>query len=290
MWRQWNGKFRDDVRDFVKGDGGKVGSLMTRLYGSDDLFPEGPPDRYRPYQSINFVTAHDGFCLHDLVSYDRKHNEANGQNNSDGADDNRSWNCGFEGEDGAPPEVLSLRKRQIKNFFALLMLSNGTPMFTAGDEFLNTQRGNNNPYNQDNEITWLDWDRLAKNRDMFRFVKNMIGLRKHCRSIARSGFWREDLRWHGAAGAPDLSAESRSLAYFLSGARFSEPDLYVMISSWWEPMRFTIQEGKAGDWARVVDTNLPSPDDIAEGSAALPLAGLEYDVAPRSVVVLARGR
>jgi glycogen operon protein len=153
---------RDDVRAFVRGEGSKVGALMQRLYGSDDLFPDGPLDVYRPFQSVNFITAHDGFCLYDLVAYDRKHNEANGHGNNDGTSDNRSWNCGWEGDQCVPGEVLTLRRRQVKNFFTLLMLANGTPMFCAGDEFLNTQGGNNNPYNQDNETTWLDWSLLGR--------------------------------------------------------------------------------------------------------------------------------
>ena len=160
-WRQWNGMYRDDLRDFVRGVPGRVGALMQRLYGSDDLFPDDLENSYRPFQSVNFITAHDGFCLYDLVSYNHKHNEANGHGNTDGSDDNRSWNCGWEGDDGAPDEVLALRRRQVRNFMCLLMLTNGTPMFCAGDEFLNTRRGNNNPYNQDNEINYLDWDLLA---------------------------------------------------------------------------------------------------------------------------------
>ena len=136
---------------------------MQRLYGSDDLFPDKLYETYRPRQSINFITAHDGFCLHDLVAYNEKHNEPNGHKNTDGSDYNLSWNCGHEGDVDAPPEVLALRLRQAKNFCAMLMLAQGTPMIVAGDEFLNTQRGNNNPYNQDNITTWLDWDRLQKN-------------------------------------------------------------------------------------------------------------------------------
>ena len=181
------------MRGFVKGDDGLVGALMSRVYGSADLFPDGPNDMYRPYQSINFVTAHDGFCLYDLVSYNERHNEANGHGGTDGSSDNLSWNCGWEGDEGAPPEVLALRMRQMKNFAALMMLSNGVPMIVAGDEFANTQRGNNNPYNQDNEITWLDWDRLDSHRDLYEFFKAMIALRKGRRSIARSRFWREDV-------------------------------------------------------------------------------------------------
>ena len=144
---------------------------MQRLYGSDDLFPDGLQETCRPHQSVNFVTAHDGFCLYDLVAYDRKHNEANGHGNTDGTDDNRSWNCGVEGDAGASDAVLALRRQQAKNFCALLMLANGLPMIVAGDEFLNTQRGNNNPYNQDNEITWLDWARLDRQPRRLPFLQ-----------------------------------------------------------------------------------------------------------------------
>jgi glycogen operon protein len=237
---------------------------------------------------VNFLTAHDGFCLYDLVAYNQKHNQANGHNNTDGCDNNLSWNCGWEGDDQAPAEVLALRRRQVKNFCALLLLANGTPMFCAGDEFLNTQRGNNNPYNQDNETTWLDWDRLERNREVFRFFQRMIGFRKSRRMLGRSRFWREDVRWYGAAGEPDLSPESRSLAWRLRGAHFEESDLYAMVSAADQPLRFHIQEGSAKDWLRVVDTSLPSPKDIAEAGAESPLASLDYEVGPRSVVVLAR--
>jgi glycogen operon protein len=156
-WLQWNGRFRDDVRSFMKGDLGMVPHLMTRLYGSSDLFPDDVMNAYHPYQSVNFIDCHDGFCLYDLVAYNQKHNEANGHGNADGMNCNLSWNCGWEGDENAPESFVQLRKRQIKNFCCLLMLSNGTPMFRAGDEFMNTQRGNNNPYNQDNETTWLNW-------------------------------------------------------------------------------------------------------------------------------------
>ena len=141
-WLQWNGMYRDDVRAFVKGEAGMVSALMTRLYGSNDLFPDDVMNAYHAYQSVNFVTCHDGFCLYDLVAYNQKHNEVNGHNNSDGADHNLSWNCGWEGDENVPGEVIALRKQQVKNFCCLLFLSNGTPMFRAGDEFMNTQRGN----------------------------------------------------------------------------------------------------------------------------------------------------
>jgi isoamylase len=271
QWLQWNGQYRDDLRAFVKGDAGKIPALMRRLYGSDDLFPDGPGDVYRPYQSVNFITAHDGFCLYDLVSYNEKHNQANGHGNKDGADDNRSWNCGHEGDEGAPAEVLALRRQQVKNFFCLLMLSNGTPMFCAGDEFLNTQRGNNNPYNQDNETTWLDWSLLEKNREVYRFFQHMIAFRKARPSIGRSRYWREDVKWYGPTGPVDF--DSRQLAYCLRG----EGNLYVMINTFDEPVRFQIQE--AGKWKRVVDT---SRHDLTEQL----VRSLNYQVAPRSVVVL----
>jgi glycogen operon protein len=287
-WRQWNGLFRDDLRAFVKGDAGKVGALMTRLYGSDDLFPDRHGDVYHPYQSVNFLTAHDGFCLYDLVAYNHKHNEANGHHNTDGCDHNLSWNCGWEGDDNAPAQVLALRRRQVKNFCALLMLANGTPMFCAGDEFLNTQHGNNNPYNQDNETTWLDWDLLSRNREMFRFFKAMIALRKSRRMLGRNRFWREDVCWYGPTGEPDLSHESRCLAWRLSGAQFDERDLYVMINSQEQAIRFHVREGTASDWVRVVDTSMTSPLDIADPGQEAPLVSLDYEVGGRSVVVLTR--
>jgi len=152
-WLQWNGKFRDDVRCFVKGDCGTVPNLLSRIYGSNDLFPDDVMNSYRPFQSVNFVTSDDGFCLYDLVSYNHKRNEANGLNNADGTGCNLSWNCGWEGDQDVPADVLALRKQQVKNFCSLLFLSDGTPMFRAGDEFMNTQKGNNNPFNQDNETT-----------------------------------------------------------------------------------------------------------------------------------------
>ncbi len=261
---------------------------MRRLYGSDDLFPDDLLEAYRPWQSVNFVTAHDGFCLYDLVSYDRKHNEANGHGGTDGGEDNRSWNSGHEGDGDAPPEVLALRRRQVRNFCCLLMLANGTPMFVAGDEFMNTQGGNNNPYNQDNETTWLDWSLLSRNHDVFRFFRLMIAFRKAHPTLGRSQFWREDVGWHGAGGDPDLSHESRSLALFLSGVSLGDDDLYVMINGWWNEIPFFVQDGRPEDWLRVVDTSLAPPEDIAEPGAERRLASEGYVVGPRSVVVLRR--
>ncbi len=212
-WLQWNTRFRDDVRRFVRGDAGTTGALMQRLYGSDDLFPDDVISAYHAYQSVNHVTSHDGFTLYDLVAYEHKRNEANGQGNRDGIAANWSWNCGWEGDDGAPPEVLALRYRQIKNLFTLLMLANGSPMFCAGDEFCHTQHGNNNPYNQDNETTWLDWSRLEAHRDIFRFFRLMIALRKSRRSLGRSRYWREDVHWYGRYTSPGPSGNKSSLPY-----------------------------------------------------------------------------
>jgi len=287
-WRQWNGMFRDDVRSFVKGDPGMVGALMTRVYGSADLFPDGLPDGYRPWMSVNFVTAHDGFCLWDLVSYDRKHNEANGHGNSDGSDDNRSWNHGWEGDAGAPAGVLALRRRQVRNFAALLLLANGTPMLAAGDEFGHTQGGNNNPYNQDNATTWLDWTRLEANRDLHRFWRRMIAFRKSHPTLGRSRYWRDDVRWHGIDGPVDLGPESRAVAWFLDGRDTGDDDLYVMVNAGGEAAAFRIAE--PGPWRRAADTSLPSPDDIVDPGAEPLVVGDRYAVGPRTVVLLVRRR
>jgi glycogen operon protein len=285
-WSQWNGKFRDDIRAFVKGDPGKVGDLMTRLYGSSDLFPDDLGSAYHASQSVNFITAHDGFCLYDLVAYNDKHNLANGQNNNDGSNNNLSWNCGWEGDQDVPPEVVRLRKQQIKNLFTILMVSNGTPMFCAGDEFMNTQRGNNNPWNQDNETTWLNWDLLNQNRDMFRYFKGMIAFRKAHPSLARSRFWREDVSWYGVDGAVDLSPMSHSLAFCLRGESQADRDIYVMINAYWEDLNFKIHDGQAGDWLCVADTGMPSPSDFFEVGKEKALTSLSYEVNSRSVVVL----
>jgi len=286
LWHQWNGRFRDDVRRFVRGDHGVVPALMRRLYGSDDLFPDRIEEARRPFYSINYVIAHDGFTLYDLVSYNERRNEANGHQNTDGTVDNYSWNCGFEGDEGVPADVVRLRKRQAKNFFCLLMLSNGIPMFTAGDEFLQTQGGNNNPYNQDNEITWLNWNRLQQNTDIFRFFKLMIAFRKAHPTICRSRFWRQDIRWRGVEATTDLSYHSQSLAYYLNGRSQNDADLYVMINAFTEPLTFPIFDGQQRPWSRIVDTSFDSPNDICAPGSELPITGSKYVVQPRSIVVL----
>ena len=261
---QWNGCFRDDVRRFLRGDPGMVPALMQRLYGSDDLFPDDRTHAFHPYQSVNYVTAHDGFTLYDLVTFDRKRNWANGHNNTDGPQENFSWNCGWEGDEAVPATVMELRKRQAKNFCCLLLLANGTPMFRAGDEFLQTQGGNNNPFNQDNETSWLDWDRLRVNQDVFRFFRSMIAFRKAHASLGRSRYWREDVRWYGTGRAVDMGPDSRTLAFHLCGASQQDTDLYVMINGSDSERIFEIQEGSPGEWRLMFDTGRPSPDDFPD--------------------------
>lgn len=283
-WHQWNGRYRDTLQQFVRGDAGLIPELMTRLYGSDDLFPDERIYALHPYQSINYIASHDGFTMYDLVSYNRKRNEANGHNNEDGNHDS-SWNCGWEGDEQVPDEVLQLRRQQVRNFFCLLMLSNGVPMFRMGDEFLQTQGGNNNPYNQDNETSWLNWKRLNENRDLFEFVRDLIAFRKSHSSIARSQFWRDDVRWYGPDGAVDLSYQSRTLAYYLSCIEDRDEDLYVMINSSDRQVVFKIQVDDSRDWRLCIDTSL-SESVRQEPQQIIPAS---YELSPRSVAVLVRG-
>jgi len=287
-WLQWNARYRDHLRRFVRGDAGMIPDLMRCIYGSDDLFPDNRDHAYHAFQTVNYIDCHDGFTLYDLVSYNQKHNWKNGHDNQDGMDANYSWNCGHEGDEGAPAEVLALRRKQVKNYCCLLLLSNGIPMFRAGDEFLNTQFGNNNPFNQDNEISWLDWSQLQTNQEIFRFLKRMIAFRKSHPSLCRSRFWREDISWYGVGRSVDLSTDSRSLAFCLHGASQGDDDIYVMINAYWQELQFQIQEGAPHDWARIVDTGLPSPNDFPECS--LPLQQSIYQVAPRSIVVMVRAK
>src|SRR5205823_2463565 len=184
-WAEWNGRYRDDVRRFVKGDAGVVAAVASRIAGSSDIYQASG---HLPLNSVNFVTCHDGFTLNDLVSYDAKHNEANGEGNRDGSDDNMSWNCGVEGAT-RDAEIEALRERQIKNCAAILLLSQGVPMIVAGDEIRRTQKGNNNAYCQDSAISWFDWDLAQENRGMFRFWKLLIDFRKRHPAVHRSRFF-----------------------------------------------------------------------------------------------------
>jgi glycogen operon protein len=238
--------------------------VAQRLAGSPDLFTS-------PMKSVNFLTAHDGFTLYDLVSYDHRHNDANGWDNTDGHHHNRSWNCGWEGDDGVPDSVLALRDRQMRNAMCLLLLSHGVPMFVAGDEFARTQGGNNNAYNQDNATSWVDWDRAEEYAELTRFVQRVIEVRASHPVLWDPHRWAEQMRVHGSNGGPDLSFESRSISWSVDG-------LYVMATMWWEPVEFAIQ--LPGEWWIAIDTTDPWSPPV--GSRA----GHSVVVGPRSIVVL----
>jgi isoamylase len=264
-WMQWNDRFRDDMRGFLRGEPGLVPSVMHRLEGSPDLFDA-------PMRSVNFLTAHDGFTMYDLVAYERKHNEANGWNNTDGTDHHRSWNGGWEGDDGVPADVMTIRRRQLRNAMCLLMLSHGVPMLVAGDEFARTQGGNNNPYNQDNEISWIDWQRQADFADHEAFVARLIEFRAgHPVLSDTAAWWGNRVEWFGVHGTPDTSHESRALAWHL-------PGLYVMANMWWEPLTFAVQA--PGRWVRCIDTAEPA------GFVEPGLTESHVRVAARSIVVM----
>lgn len=284
FWMQWNALYRDTLQQFVRGDRGLVGELMTRLYGSSDLFPDDHLRACHPYQSVNYVTSHDGFTLYDLVSYNSRHNEANGHSNTDGTND-FSQNCGVEGDGNVSSDVIRMRKQRAKTFACLLMLSNGTPMLRMGDEFLQTQGGNNNPYNQDNETSWLDWRRLDEHQDVFRFFKEIIAFRKSHPSISRSHFWRDDVQWFGPDGSVDLSPSSQTLAFYLRGRSVNDHDLYVLINGSNDLMTFRIQRGEPGMWRKCVDTAADSPHDISRGGHLEAAIMDTVDLAPQSVVV-----
>jgi isoamylase len=305
-WAEWNGRFRDAIRHFVKGDKGYldgqtiVGRVATVIAGSADIFQSNDE---LPINSINFITAHDGFTLNDLVSYNEKHNEANGEKNQDGINENVSWNCGVEGEtDNA--EVEALRRRQIKNFATILMLSQGVPMFVAGDEIRRTQQGNNNAYCQDSEISWFDWDRAEKNRDIFRFFRQMIALRKSHQTLHRNSFFTgqknqrglADITWHGCwLGCPGWNdANSSVLAFTMGGFPdkdgAGDTDIHVMMNMDWRDLDFEIPPVTGRRWYRVVDTAQDSPNDIAENvvdpGEEMLIKGHSYQVKGRSIVVL----
>jgi isoamylase len=290
-YAEWNGHFRDDIRRFVKGDPGLVGAVASRLAGSPDLYEASG---HLPLNSVNFISCHDGFTLNDLVSYNYKHNEANGEDNRDGINNNLSWNCGVEGET-ENPEIDALRRRQIKNFAAILLLSQGVPMILAGDEVRRTQKGNNNAYCQDNEISWFDWELVEKNSDTFRFFKLMIAFRKRYGSLCRRGFFNgevnergfADISWHGcklfSPGWHDPNA--RTLAYTLGGFE-GEADIHVMLNMYWENLDFEVPCIKGRKWYKVVDTALASPMDIVEPCEEVVVSGNNYIVKDRSVVLL----
>jgi glycogen operon protein len=295
-WKEWNGRFRDDVRGFLRGDQGTVSRFASRLLGSPDLYGH---EWREPEQSINFVTCHDGFTLNDLVSYERKHNEANGEGNRDGNEHNLSWNCGVEGPIG-DPAIETLRYRQVKNFLAVNLLALGAPMLLMGDEVRRSQGGNNNAYCQDNETSWFDWSLLERHADVHRFVRLLIAGRLQ-RDVALSDpamtlnqlLGQARLTWHGVRlGEPDWGQDSHSLA--LTAWTLSQRVVFhFMINAWREPLVFElppVRDLTGGRWRRWLDTSLPSPADIVPLDEAPEFGNGTYELPSHSVaLIFARG-
>jgi isoamylase len=289
-WKEWNGRFRDDVRAFLKGDDGMARGMAFRLTGSPDLYEH---EQREPEQSVNFVTCHDGFTLNDLVSYNGKHNDANGESNRDGSDDNRSWNCGAEGAT-SDRETERLRNRQVKNFLAVTLLAIGTPMLLMGDEVRRTQRGNNNAYCQDNAISWFDWSLIERHPDVHRFARELIALRLN-RNLPVERFdmtlnellQRRRVRWHGVKrNSPDWSHESHTLA--ATFRLLGDPlELHIIANAYWQALEFELPPvGAPERWRRCVDTFLEPPHDICRWPEAQAVESPTYRVEQRSLVVL----
>lgn len=318
-WQEWNGQYRDVVRQFWKGDG-LAGQMASRVCGSSDLYEW---NQRSPIHSLNFVTCHDGFTLNDLVSYNCKHNDANGEGNRDGTNDNYSWNSGVEGEADSPG-IAIFRRRRAKNLMATLMISQGVPMLLGGDEFLRTQKGNNNAWCQDNEISWVDWSLMEKNRDFLRFTREMIHFRKRHPALRRRSFFRgeilpqidgavaldggwsgerlADITWHGLEpDQPDFSAESRIIAFTMDGrltGRERDPDykmdvdFYVAMNGSPQTVKFRVPKSPTGrKWRRVVDTSFGSPDDFIQEDEGPPVAfGSLYPLPQHSLAILVSER
>ncbi|MFI8180294.1 glycogen debranching protein GlgX [Actinacidiphila glaucinigra] len=310
LWTEWNGKFRDTVRDLWRGEPATLAEFGSRLTGSSDLYQD---DGRRPLASINFVTCHDGFTLRDLVSYNDKHNEANGENNRDGESHNRSWNCGAEGE-SEDEDVLALRERQMRNFIATLMLSQGVPMLAHGDEFGRTQQGNNNAYCQDNELAWVPWPKEgdADTERLHDFTRQMVWLRRDHPVFRRRRFFHgrpvegthdelSDIAWFTPEGeemAQDdwQEAQANALVVFLNGSAISEPgdrgeriaddSFLLMFNAWYEPLDFVVPVNHGKEWQVVVDTQ--RPEGVAPGSGRKVTQGDRLRLADRSMVVLQR--
>ena len=298
-WAEWNGKFRDSIRRFLKSDEGVLGDVKERIIGSPDLYAsQGRGVK----ASVNFVTAHDGFTLMDLVSYNDKHNEANGEDNRDGENHNNSWNCGCEGPtDDA--DINALRHRQVKNAITLLMVSQGIPMVLSGDEMGNSQQGNNNAYCQDNEIAWLDWNDLEKNADIFRYFKQIIQFRRqhkvlrydeHLTHSDYRNLGYPDFSWHGVkAWQPESGHHNLTAAFMLNG-RYAETDgmpddfIYVAMNMHWEMHGFELPQLPEGmAWHVFANTGMEAPADIAEpGKEPLIDSQKEILVGPRSIIIL----
>ena len=296
-WREWNGQFRDDVRRFIKSDAETIQSFANRMTGSPDIYQFTHSD---PEKSINFVTCHDGFSLWDLVSYNQKHNEANGEDNRDGMSDNYSWNHGTEGET-SDQEIERLRIRQCKNLLTATMLSIGTPMLLMGDELLRSQQGNNNAYCQNNAISWMNWRPSPRAEDMHRYVKELIQYRKYLFSRScHEGMMvslaevlhRSEICWHGVqAYLPDWGAHSHALA--MSAISLDvKVAIYVIFNAYWAPLTFNLPlppQDIDGNWRRILDTALPSPLDIIPLGEPLPEIKGSYEVAPRSACLFVCG-
>ena len=291
-WAEWNGRYRDVIRRFVRGDRGLIGEVASRVSGSSDLYEwEGR----LPGNSINFVTCHDGFTLYDLVSYNGKHNEANGEDNRDGDNDNLSSNHGAEGET-SDSKVLALRKQQAKNFMSILLLSHGVPMILAGDEVLGTQQGNNNGYCQDNELSWFNWALIEKHREMGRFVTKMIAFRKRHPCLMRKNFLKgkkgetfpfPDVTWHGIQLNQPLwnDPDTQILAYTLGRQREEEEDLHIIFNMADHEVNMPLPPVSGRAWHCAVDTGQASPTDIYEPTDQVPMRESSYPVSSHSVVV-----
>jgi glycogen operon protein len=291
-WAEWNGRYRDVIRRFVRGEKGLVSELATRLCGSNDLYEY---NGRLPINSINFVTCHDGFTLYDLFSYNEKHNEANGEDNRDGCNNNLSFNYGVEG-DTEDPSLLAFRKKQVKNVYALLLLSQGVPMLLAGDELLNSQYGNNNGYCQDNELSWIDWAMADKNADMLRFVQLMIALRKRHGSIMRRRFLTgkpvegrqmAEIQWHGTElnHVQWDNRDAKVLAFTLAGNEANESDLHVVMNMSDEHISIELPIIAGRFWCLAADTSLTSPQDIVLPCHQKPVRENYYPINTRTVVV-----
>jgi glycogen operon protein len=304
LWTEWNGKYRDTVREYWQGEGASLAEFASRLTGSSDLYED---DGRRPFASINFVTAHDGFTLHDLVSYNDKHNEANGENNNDGESHNRSWNCGVEGETD-DLDVIALREQQKRNLLTTLLLSQGVPMLLHGDELGRTQQGNNNVYAQDNPISWVDWDRAREYEVLTDFTAKLVQFRKDHTVFRRRRFFNgrqvrgsdlQDIGWFQPGGEPMTdedweSGSAKSLTVFLNGDGIREPDargepvsddsFFLLFNGFYEPLEFTLPAFDAAErWKVVIDTNAPMVDQAEERAMK---SGEAFEVESRTILVL----
>jgi isoamylase len=304
LWTEWNGKYRDTVRDYWRGEGASLAEFASRLTGSSDLYED---DGRRPFASINFVTAHDGFTLHDLVSYNDKHNEANGEDNNDGESHNRSWNCGVEGETD-DLDIVALREQQKRNVLTTLLLSQGVPMILHGDELGRTQEGNNNVYAQDNPLSWVDWDRAREFEVLTDFTAKLVQFRREHTVFRRRRFFNgrqvrgsdlQDIGWFQPSGEPMTdddweSGSAKSLTVFLNGDGIREPDargepvsdhsFFLLFNGFYEPMDFTLPDLDAAErWEVVIDTNAPLLDQAEERAMK---SGETFAVESRSILVL----